>query len=75
MTKIAPYIRYRSKNVLDMLMRSNDPPNRLSDEGQTIRTEVVDHDKLLAELGPTRDIGNPDPFLNFHEWSSGRVGI
>lgn len=52
-------------------MRSDDPPNRLSDEGQTIRAEVVDHDELLAEPSSKRDIENPDPFLNFHEWRSG----
>lgn len=52
-----------------MLVRSDNPPNRLSDEGQTIRAEVVDHDELLPELGSKRE--NPDPFLNFHEWRSG----
>lgn len=52
-----------------MLVRSDNPPNRLSYEGQTIRAEVVDHDEPLLELGSERE--NPDPFLNFHEWRSG----
>lgn len=61
-----------------MPARSDDPPDRLLDEGQTIRAEVVDHDELLAEpSSKAGDIGNPDPFLNFHEWRTraGRVGI
>lgn len=48
-----------------MLVRSDDPPNRLSDEGQTIRAEVVDHDKLLAKLGPTQEHRKSRPFPEF----------
>lgn len=39
-----------------MLVRPDNPPNRLSDEGQTIRAEVVDHDELLPEPGSEREI-------------------
>jgi len=48
-----------------MLVRSDDPPNRLSDEEQTIRAEVVDHDELLAEPGFKRGHRKSRPFPEF----------
>jgi hypothetical protein len=37
-----------------------------------LRAEVVDHDVLSTEpFVPSGNIGNPDPFLNFHEWRTG----
>lgn len=55
-----------------MLVRSDNPPNRLSDEGQTIRAEVVDHDELLPEPGSGREIQTLSwIFMN----GAGKLGI
>lgn len=70
------YLHNRIKNrdqnfILDidrkayLLVRSDDPPNRLSDEEQTIRAEVVDHDELLAEPSFKRGHRKSRPFPEF----------
>lgn len=58
-----------------MYVHSDDPSNRLSAGGQTIRAKVDDHDELLAEPGSKRDIEEiSDPFLEF-SWMTFWTGI